>query len=539
MTDHPDVPVEVKPRADDRLRHRLAQLARENASGLLGGGLRGLEKESLRVAESGGIAQTPHPYAIGSALTNPWITTDYSEALTEFITPPMTTSQDALCFLQDAQAFVYRKLQNEKLWATSMPCILQGGDNIPLAQYGSSNAGTMKTVYRRGLGYRYGRVMQVISGVHFNYSVPEKFWQVYHKLEHSTQTLHQFRNDCYMGLVRNLQRFGWLIPYLMGASPAVCKSFFGNKQTELDVFDASTYYEPYATSLRMGDIGYQNSKEEGLGIKANYDNLEKYVDSLRCAISTPAALWGSIGVVVDGVWRQLNANILQIENEYYSTVRPKTVLNGLEKPVDALTRNGIEYIELRSLDVNAYHPLGIDQVQLDFLEMFMLFCLLHDSPLIGEKERHEIDMNILQVAHKGRTPLLKLRRHGGFYPLRDWGEMIFLQMQPLARLLDEAGETGQYRFALDYHQAMIDDPDKTPSARMLGEMREKAEGFYAFANRMSQIHKRYFEVAPLSSQRLQFFQQEVVASHRQQQAIEAADRMSFEEFMRAYEAGEL
>jgi glutamate--cysteine ligase len=524
---------------DEKLQKRLIALRKDNAAELLFGGLRGLEKESLRVAESGGIAQTRHPENIGSALTNPWITTDYSEALTEFITPPMVSSQDALCFLQDAQTFVYRRLQNEKLWATSMPCILHGGKNIPLAQYGNSNAGIMKTVYRRGLGYRYGRVMQVISGVHFNYSVPEVFWQLYYKLENSSQSLQQFRNDCYMGLVRNLQRFGWLIPYLMGASPAVCKSFFGDQQTELDVFDNSTYYEPYATSLRMGDIGYQNSKEEGLGIKANYDSLEKYVDSLRCAISTPAALWENIGVVVDGKWRQLNANILQIENEYYSTVRPKTVLNGLEKPVDALIRNGIEYIELRSLDVNAYHPLGIDQLQLDFLEVLVLFCLLHDSPLIGEQERHEIDLNIINVAHKGRTPLLKLRRAGDFVELKLWGEELFNAMRPIAEILDVAGNTHQFSQALQHHKAMIDDPDKTPSAIMLAEMCANGEGFYAFANRMSQSHKRYFDVAPLSSERLRFFQQSVQESHLKQQQIEAEDNMTFAEFMQAYESSGL
>ncbi len=524
---------------DAILEQRLIALRKDNAAEMLSGGLRGLEKESLRVAETGGIAQTPHPRSIGSALTNPWVTTDYSEALTEFITPPMISSEDALCFLQDAQTFVYRRLHNEKLWATSMPCILQGGKNIPLARYGSSNAGTMKTVYRRGLGYRYGRVMQVISGVHFNYSVPEAFWRVYYKLENSALSLQAFRNDSYMGLVRNLQRFGWLLPYLMGASPAVCKSFFGDKLTELDVFDNSTYYEPYATSLRMGDIGYQNSREEGLGIKANYDSLEKYVDSLRCAISTPAALWQNIGVVVDGKWRQLNANILQIENEYYSTVRPKTVLSGLEKPVDALTRNGIEYVELRSLDVNAYHPLGIDQVQLDFLEILMLFCLLHDSPVIGEQERHEIDLNIMNVAHKGRTPMLKLRRHGEFVGLREWGEALFADMQPIAEILDVSVNTRHFSDALDYHRAMIDDPDKTPSAIMLAEMREKGEGFYAFANRMSQMHKRYFDMAPLSSERQHFFQQAVDESHRKQEQIEAGDNMSFAEFMRAYESGDL
>lgn len=517
------------------LEKRLIALRKDNAGELLSGGLRGLEKESLRVARSGGIAQTPHPEAIGSALTNPWITTDYSEAMPEFITPPMNNSQDVLCFLQDVQTFVYRRLQDEKLWATSMPCILNGGDNIPIAQYGSSNMGMMKTVYRRGLGYRYGRVMQVISGVHFNYSIPNAFWDVFQAVEQSAVSLPQFRNESYMALIRNLQRFGWLIPYLMGASPAVCKSFFGERETDLDVFDDSTFYEPYATSLRMGDIGYQNSKEEGLGIKANYNTLEAYVDSLRSAISTRAAVWEEIGVEVDGQWRQLNANILQIENEYYSTVRPKPILSGLDKPVNALSQKGIEYIELRSLDVNAYHPLGIDQQQLDFLEVFALFCLLHESPEIHGTERHEIDQNILMVAHKGRVPLLKLRQAGGYIALREWGEMLFAQMKPIAEILDVASNSHQFSAALEYHERMIHDTELTPSAIMLAEMRERGESFYEFANRMSQTHKRYFDISPLNSERCKFFEQSISESHQKQKEIEADDKLSFAEFMRAYE----
>lgn len=517
------------------LENRLIALRKDNAAELLSGGLRGLEKESLRVARSGGIAQTPHPHDLGSALTNPWITTDYSEAMIEFITPPMESSQDALCFLQDGQSFVYKRLQDEKLWATSMPCILRGGANIPIASYGSSNMGMMKTVYRRGLGYRYGRVMQVIAGVHFNYSVPNAFWEVFRETEQSALSLRQFRDDSYMALIRNLQRFGWLIPYLMGASPAVCKSFFGDRETELDVFDNSTYYEPYATSLRMGDIGYQNSREEGLGIKANYNSLEEYVESLRCAITTPAAVWEEIGVVVEGQWRQLNANILQIENEYYSTVRPKPVLAGLDKPVNALTQNGIEYIELRSLDVNAYHPLGIDQQQLDFLEVFVLFCLLHESAQIHGEERHEIDQNILMVAHKGRVPLLKLRKDGGYVGLKQWGETLFEQMQPIAEILDVSANSRQYTDALLFHQRMIKDTALTPSAIMLAEMRENAEGFYEFANRMSQSHRHYFQITPLSTERRRFFEKAIEESHRKQRDIEMADTGSFADFMLAYE----
>ncbi|MDX1346279.1 MAG: glutamate--cysteine ligase, partial [Sedimenticolaceae bacterium] len=313
----------------------------------------GLEKESLRVAIDGTLSQRPHPRALGSALTHPSITTDYSEAMLELITPPMSTAGEALSMLCDIHKFVYDNIGDEILWSTSMPCVLAGETNIPIALYGSSHAGRMKHIYRVGLGHRYGKVMQVISGVHFNYSVDPHFWPLHAEMQGWTGDLQPLINDAYMGMVRNLQRYGWVIPYLFGASPAVCKSFFGDKTVTMLEFDKGTFYEPYATSLRMSDIGYQNQKEESVGIKANYDSLQSYIDSLRCAIETPAPLWEMIGLKeADGAWRQLNTNILQIENEYYSTVRPKQVLQGMEKPVSALQSRGIRYIELRSLDVN-------------------------------------------------------------------------------------------------------------------------------------------------------------------------------------------
>ncbi|MBA1330237.1 glutamate--cysteine ligase, partial [Candidatus Endoriftia persephone str. Guaymas] len=176
------------------------------------------------------IAQSAHPEALGAPLTHPYITTDYSEALTEFITPPLQQRDAVLEFLRDAQKFVYDRLEGDEiLWATSMPCVVEGGCTIPIARYGSSNAGLMKTVYRRGLGHRYGRVMQVIAGVHFNYSLPEAFWPGYQTLEGGKGDLQGFISEAYFGLIRNLQRFGWLVPYLFGASPAICKSFLGGR----------------------------------------------------------------------------------------------------------------------------------------------------------------------------------------------------------------------------------------------------------------------------------------------------------------------
>ena len=514
--------------------HLLTRLCDQGEPRSLLRGRVGLEKESLRVAKSGGLAQTPHPAGLGSALTHPWITTDYSEALLELVTPPFASHGQALDFLRDLHIYVYRQLDDEILWSTSMPCVLAGGKNIPVARYGSSNPGRMKTIYRVGLGYRYGRVMQVIAGVHYNFSFAHEFWPMYQQLLGVTGEPREFRDAGYMGLVRNLQRYGWLIPFLFGASPAVCKSFFLGKEPRLEVFDETTFYEPWATSLRMGDIGYQNRREEGMGIKANYDSLQDYVASLSAATQTSALLWEELGVKVNGEYRQLNSNILQIENEYYSSVRPKQIVQGMETPSMALTREGISYVELRSLDVNAYHPLGVDEQQLCFLQTFMSWCLLQDSPYISLPERREIDLNILKVAHEGRRPGLELARDGRAVLLSGWGGELLESMQPVAEVLDQQAGHTDYQLALNEQIEKMRDPERTPSGIMLAEMRENGEGFYQFARRLSQMQLKYFSKLELPEDTLQQLDEITLESLVRQKAIEEADDMDLDSFLEDY-----
>jgi glutamate--cysteine ligase len=477
--------------------------------------------------------------SLGSPLTNRYITTDYSEALTEIITPPSDVRNEPLRFLFAAHHFAYRHLQDEILWCASMPCVVEGDEGIPIAEYGNSNAGQMKTVYRRGLGHRYGRIMQVIAGVHFNYSLPTEFWEFYQESEGDGRAPQVFISEAYFGMLRNLQRFGWLIPYLFGASPAVCKSFLGGRPTSLESFDEFTYYEPYATSLRMGDIGYQNSKEEGTGIKASYDCLDAYVETLSRAIETPCPIYQAIGVKVDGRYEQLNANILQIENEYYSTVRPKQIPESMEKPIHALKRRGVRYVELRSLDVNPFHPLGIAEEQVYFIEALMLLSLLLKSPAINVAEQHAIDWNELATAHQGRDPQLKLKRNGDRTPLRDWGLEVCDALQPICELLDEELADSPYQASLELQRCRLKDPQLTLSARMLAEMRDREESFFQFAQRMSKQHQRYFSQQGNSHEDQSLLEQEAADSWRRQREIEAADRVSFDAFLADYFAQQL
>lgn len=516
------------------LNQRLKRIIDSGQVSCLSESLIGLEKESLRVAEGGGISRLPHPESLGSALTNAFITTDFSEALIEFITPPCKSIKEALDFLDDLQTFVYSKLGKETLWATSMPCVVEGGESIPIAEYGRSNAGLMKTVYRRGLGYRYGRTMQVIAGVHFNYSVSNSFWDLYQQVEGNTDLKQDFVSAQYMGLVRNAMRFGWLIPYLFGASPAVCKSFLNGEPTMLSEFNKNTVYEPYATSLRMGDIGYTNSQEDMAGIKANYDSLDAYVKSLQCAINTPFAAYEDIGVKVDGQYRQLNANILQIENEYYSTVRPKQIALDNEKPTTALGKRGVAYVEIRSLDVNAFDPHGVNEQQLYFMEIFLLFCLLQDSPALSESEKTEIDMNLIQVAHTGRQPNLKLTFRDTEVTLREWATELCGHMRAIAELLDQVNDCTSYSHSLNQQMECINNPELTPSAKMLADMTSHDEGFFHYAKRMSLQHYEHFKSRKLSIERQQLFEKTAEQSLQKQGDIESSDTINFDEFLQQY-----
>ena len=513
---------------------RLAALVNAGSPATFSGGKTGLEKESLRVGADGSIAQTPHPAALGSALMHPWITTDYSEALLEFITPPLASPAAAVAYLRELQHFVYLQLEDELLWSSSMPCVVAGESSIPLARYGNSNLGMMKTVYRRGLGYRYGRVMQVIAGAHYNYSFPEALWPVLQELEQDTRPLQDFVSDCYFRLIRNLQRFGWLVPYLFGASPAVCMSFLGGKPTNLLDFNDSTYYGPHATSLRMCDIGYQNTHEEEAGFKATYDSLDAYTDSLLHATETPCPRYAPIGVKVEGEYRQLNANILQIENEYYSSTRPKQVPDGNEKPALALQRRGVRYVELRSLDINIFDPQGISTEQCRFLEALMGLALLQDSPVISRTERREIDNNLSAVCYRGREPGLELSRNGKPVKLKQWAEELCSALTGFAELLDAAETGSPYQDALQTQIESINDPDRTPSARVLAGMREHDSGYFDYARHMSLQHQQYFKDLPYDAAQMEAYTATVQQSLQQQQALEAAEEITFDEFLQDY-----
>ncbi|MGB5333979.1 MAG: glutamate--cysteine ligase [Woeseiaceae bacterium] len=515
-----------------RFEKRLAAIVAAN-SDALHSGLKGVEKESLRIASDGLLSSRPHPAELGSALTNRYITTDFSEALLEFVTPAYATTWETLQCMTDIHQFSYAQLGDEMLWSASMPCLIPNDDDIPLAQYGPSNVGRMKTIYRRGLGYRYGRQMQLISGVHFNYSLPAEFWPSYREVLGGEQDVEAFRSEQYLGLIRNFRRFGWLALYLFGASPALCRSFSGAAEAGLKPLNSDTYYLPHATSLRMSDLGYSNKNQAKIKISLN--SLDEYVRDLSNAICTPEPDYEKIGVNVDGVYRQLNANLLQIENEYYSPIRPKRVARSGEQPTAALRRDGIEYVEIRSLDINPFDPAGINQNTMRFMEAFLIYCVLEDSPKLDREALAEIGRNHTDAAKFGRDPEFRLLRDGKSVSVASWAEEILTNVLAVAEVIDGHEDNDSYTQSVRRMQQLVENVAETPSARVLADLEQTQRSFFEYSLSQARSHCEYFAaITPLDDARMQHFESEVTESIARQRAIEASDEVTLDEYLQRY-----
>lgn len=492
--------------------------------------MRGLEKESLRIQPNGHLAQTLHPKGLGSTLTHPSITTDYSEALMEFITPAFTGDVQApLDFLHELHQFAYSVLDNEKLWVNSMPCILGTEDNIPIAEYGTSNNGRLKHIYRHGLWHRYGRAMQTIAGIHYNMSYPESFWRGYQDQLQDTRPLQHFISDQYFHLIRNFQRHVSIVIYLFGASPAVCASFLRGQKHQLAPLHKNTLCAPWGTSLRMSDLGYHNTTQMGLNV--SYNSLDEYVDTLYKAASTPHADYEKIGVQADGEYRQLNSNILQIENEYYASIRPKRRLDKHLRTLTALAEGGVEYIEIRCMDLNPYLPIGIDADSLRFLDMFALFCLLEPSPPLSAREYKCMHDNQQTIVLNGRNPAHTLQCAMGAVGFKSWATRVLNQLEPIAALFDGIYAGDHYQRVLSEQKQRVEFPESTPSARIIRTLQEEQVSFFEFAMQCAGQTEKYFTERPLAPDLQSRFSQEAANSLIDQQKLEAEPQVDFAQYL--------
>lgn len=510
------------------LTNRLAKL--QSHPDVLGKSLRGIEKEGLRVDLAGNLSKRPHPQALGSALTHPRITTDYSEALLELITGTHTNVDQLMGELNEVHRVVATTLTDELMWNHSMPAHLPADNEIPIGWYGTSNTGMIKHVYRRGLAERYGRTMQCIAGLHYNFSFDESFWEL---LDLPQTNAQDRRSAGYISLIRNFTRYSWLLMYLFGASPALSKDFLRGKTGALLALDEQTMYLPHATSLRMSDLGYQNKAQSGL--KLCYNDLKTFLERLYDAVTTPWPDYQAIGTHRNGEWIQLNTNILQIENEFYSSIRPKRATGPCERPITALAERGVQYIEVRCLDIDPNEPTGISPQTARFVDAFLLFCALQESPPFTDSGWcSESASNFSTVVKQGRQPELMLSRLSQKVSLQEWANQLLDNIGKCAELLDTALGEKNYQAAVSAQYEKVSDSSKTPSAKLLEQLETRKISFHDFALEQSAAHAQVLKQQGLSPAELAATQAQATQSLLEQQAIEAGDQESFEEYVERF-----
>jgi len=458
---------------------------------------RGIEREALRIQPNGLLANSQHPSEFGSKLAHPMVTTDFSESQLEIITPVHTSSEEILTELQKLHQHVYQGLSSELLWPGSMPCILPADQDIPLANYGDSNLGRLKTIYRNGLGLRYGRSMQTICAIHYNFSPRQAFWSALKKTS-PKEPAQAFRSRRYFDLMRNFRRLSWLPLYLFGSSPALHKSFIQQPDHGLKLLDPETLYLPYATSLRNGRFGYQSSTQADL-LKICFNSLDNYIDTLRMGITTPHQNYHKLGFESESGLHQLNQNILQSEAEFYTSVRAKGAPQPGENFLAHLKNKGVSYIEIRLLDVNPFEPTGVSTSQVNFLDLLLMFCLLCDSPEHDEALCEAVTTNFMNTVYEGRKPGLKLDRDGSQVTLVDWAKQIFAEMRPFAEVIDRVTNSNQYCHSLDLHWKLITQSQLTPSGKLLDHLTNNAESFKDFSLKQAEKHKHYFSELPMTA----------------------------------------
>lgn len=316
----------------------------------------GIEKESLRVNEKGELSLTDHPKIFGDKEKNPYITVDFSESQIEMITPVEDSIEKAYSFLRNIHEIVTLNLENEFLWNQSVPPRLPKSELIPIGKFPNNKKAEE---YRENLAKKHGKKKQLLSGIHFNFSFKDELLEeLYEKIDEDI-SFQDFKNEIYLKISRNYFKYGWIIIYLLGASPLVDKTYKSECIEHMKGFDKDTYYFEDGVSFRNGVCGYKNQEK----FYIDHTNIESYLKSLE--------------VLID-------KGILQGAREYYSPIRlkgsdPKDILNSLRN-------DGIKYLELRSIDLNPFNDIGIDKRDLEFIHLLLLFLLLKEDEEFNEED---------------------------------------------------------------------------------------------------------------------------------------------------------
>lgn len=514
----------------------IIELLKKQSSSLGFDGLRrGIEKENLRVNKKGELATSSHPSALGSSLCHQEITTDFSESLVEVITPPRAKPSQSLADLKSITAFVNHAIKDELLWPYSMPPEIQTVEDIILAQYGVSNAAKLKTLYRKGLAYRYGKIMQIIAGIHYNISLPIPFLLALKQIEKSQEDDQTYISSCYMHLVRQFYAYYWILPYLFGTSPACMKtSLMHDVDFKLDALDKQSVYAPFATSLRLSQLGYHNKHEDQLNI--SYESIDQYARSLLKATQKSIPDYARIGVKGKEGYRQISDAVLQIENEYYIPIRPKRVIKCGERSSSALLTSGVEYIEIRAIDLNPLKPTGIGLKDMAFLEVFAVFCAIQPEfdQTRFKKYCNKSRENFIRVATRGRDPALSLVHRGKEVPFYDHAKALFKKLGVVARLMDSSINTPRYEKALKHQETKIEDVTETPSAMMLSKYNASGLTMTDFIMQLAQENNQALNKNELTPAQMEEFTAKAIRSIQKQRMQEEKDTLSFDAYLANY-----
>ncbi len=492
----------------------------------------GLEREGIRVNQQATSVQTPHPESLGSSLTNKYITTDFAEALLEIVTPPCNDVNDLMSWMNDLHSFVDANINEELIWSSSMPPILPDPDNIKIAEYGNSYQGRVRHIYRRGLGLRYGRRMQAIAGIHLNLSFGDKFLEYYNQISETDICA----SSVYFNLLRNYIRNGWLINYLFGASPALDTSFLQGMETPsfLQSFAERSYYHPHSTCLRMGSMGYNNRKHSSLNVCFN--NLEEYISTIKKLLKKPEEEYQKHGIKDDdGYYQQLNTNILQIENEYYAAIRPKAVRRPDEKTIDVLMEKGVEYVEIRNLDINPFLPCGIDEHQIRFMQLFLLYTSIADSPAITSEECQDIrNMDGEIIRHNINNDKDFKFTGGKILNINDDTNRMLIDMEPLAQLLDESAQSSAYSDVLQLQKDRVEEEHRLPAIQQMYFLRNERLDFVEGMMKFSEGHKSFYSKHYKNNKRQVELTNEAATSLQKEKDLVKNQKGEFNDFLADY-----
>ena len=420
----------------------------------------GLEKENVRVTESGNLALTPHPKAFGDREKNAYIKTDFSESQLEMVTPVCNTLEEVYSFICNLNKVVSLEIMKngEFLWPQSNPPILPREEEIPIAKLSNRE----DELYRENLSYKYGKKKQVISGIHYNFSFKEEFIKLLYKELKVEKDFREFKDDIYLRMARNFQKYHWLLIYLTGASPVFHESYIEEIKEEGEKLGEDSYYIKDDTSLRNSSYGYKNKKD----YYVSYNSIGEYASDIKNLVKDKE---------------------IQSIKEYYNPIRLKSL--GSEDMLESLLHKGIDYLEVRLLDLDPLSIQGVSKETLYLVHLFMIYTLLKENKEITYKDQEEFFKNHDMVALKGRNEDAVIHENGVPVLLKDKGREILSEMDEIVEILFSNNE--EFKNVIKRALEKINNPHDIISEKLIKDIKE--EGYINFHMRLAKEYLNNFK----------------------------------------------